>query len=298
MATTRFSSSKPDERRNLPRRSSTMLTQLATMASVNATSRVMSRNRARLWMRARKTGPNSMACTSLLLRLQMRGGRDAADAPRRIKPGDQAGAEGQQDGGADHRQLELEQARLVGRANEPVDAVQQRQRGEQADDAAEQRHQLALEQVLQEDVAAAGAQRTPHPHLRRPGEELAEQDADQVHRRDDEEEQADDQHRLRRARHHLHPVEEGGHVVEPVVERALEAAELLLLADVAVDPALVGLLLLGVVELHPVLDPDRFRLQLVLVLAPPRLPAAGVAGGGDLHLRRPAEGDVDLLGPL
>ena len=65
-----------------------------------------------------------------------------------------------------------------------------RQRGEQPDDAAEQRHQLALEQVLQEDVPAAGAQRPPYAHLGRAGEELAEQDADEVHRRDDEEEQA------------------------------------------------------------------------------------------------------------
>src|SRR6185503_3430366 len=111
------------------RRSSTRVTQLATMASVSATSRVIKRNRARLWTRARKTGPNSMRC--LLLRLQVRCRWDAADAPRGIETGDEAGAERQQDAGGEHRHLELEQCRVLGGAAEPVDAVQQRQRGEQ-----------------------------------------------------------------------------------------------------------------------------------------------------------------------
>src|SRR5688500_1431864 len=101
-----------------------METQLATMASVNATSRVINTKRARLWTRARKTGPNSMRC--LLLRLQMRCGWDAADTPRRVEAGDEAGGERQQDAGGEHRQLELEEHRVFRGAVEPVDPIQQR----------------------------------------------------------------------------------------------------------------------------------------------------------------------------
>ena len=76
-------------------------------------------------------------------------------------------------------------------------------------------------------------ERAAHADLGRAGQELAEQEADQVERAHDQEEERHDHQRGRLPGHHallVHPGEDRGHAV---VERPREAADLLLLGHVA-----------------------------------------------------------------
>src|SRR5437016_11224978 len=101
---TRLSSSKPDGRTILVRSSMIMFTQLVTIASVTAISRMINATRVRLCDIARKIGPIGMRIS--LLQLELHGRRHRADAPRRINAGEKSGDERQENCGQDHLRIE------------------------------------------------------------------------------------------------------------------------------------------------------------------------------------------------
>ena len=134
----------------------------------------------------------------------MTGGRDGADPPRGVEAGDRPGEEREGDGGEDHGHVELEERHPLRPV--AVDAVEDGEAGEREQhpqQAAGEPHQLALHEMLDEDRPAARSQRPAHPHVGGAGEELAEEEADQVERRHHQEEQGDDRQRLGLRRHHL-----------------------------------------------------------------------------------------------
>ena len=138
----------------------------------------------------------------------------------------------------------------------------------------------------------ARAQRAPHRDLGDARQELAEQDADQVHRADREEQQRDDAHRAHRLRDELAPLDHLRDCGDAVLHRTREAAELLLLADVAVQPVAILRLRRLVRQLDPVLQPDRLGVEEVL----PRVAAARSSSRTCCRSSRSSSGSMKLNG--
>src|SRR5258708_15035192 len=163
----RLSSSNPDSRCIFVRSSTIMFTQLVTMASVTAISRMISRTRVRLWVIARKIGPSGMR--SPLLQLQLQSRRQRADAPGGIDTGHEPGDERQENGRQNHPTVDLH--RDVSRQHfrqKSQDSERQEHSGCAADDA----DNLALDDVLQKDLSATRAECSAHGNLRGASEKL------------------------------------------------------------------------------------------------------------------------------
>src|SRR6266851_1533751 len=180
---TRLSSSNPDGRTIFVRSSMIMFTQFVTMASVTAISRMMSRTRVLLWFMARKIGPIGMG--SPLLQLELQGRRHRADAPGGIDAGNKSGHQRKKDSGKNHLAIEMD--RHV-RREDFGEEEQYAERKKHSDGPSNHADHLALNDVLQKDLHAAGAQGAADGNLRSAREELAEQQSDQVERTDRQEE--------------------------------------------------------------------------------------------------------------
>ena len=89
--------------------------------------------------------------------------------------------------------------------------------------AAEDRHHLALDEVLEEHVATGGAERAPHADLVGAREELAEQQADQVDGGNRQEQQADHQQREGLLRRDVEVLHQRPDARDAVVHRPPEA---------------------------------------------------------------------------
>ena len=140
-----------------------------------------------------------------------------------------------------------------------------------------------LDQVLIEDRRARRANCTTQCHHGCGAEELCEQQADHVQQthRQEHERQTDEYAVV--ALHDLVDLHPLVRTRQPVVQWALEPAQLFLFAYVIVDEVLVGLDLLGVRQLDPELDPYTSTVQEVLKVADGfRAPAIRIAAA--VHL--------------
>ena len=79
---------------------------------------------------------------------------------------------------------------------ESVDEVERDHRQTNSQNAAHQSDQLAFHDVLHKHRPPTGSQRSTHAHFRSSRQKLAQQDADEIDRADDEEKNGDDQEGL------------------------------------------------------------------------------------------------------
>src|ERR1700681_1675057 len=126
-------------------------------------------------------GPNSMASSPLyspgerLLARKMHGRGETAGPPRRVEPGGEPGRERQPDGQEDHRDVQPEEVLARRDRFQPLVQEQERaKRKQEPDRPSDDADQLALDDVLQEDVRPGSAERAAHADLARAREELPE----------------------------------------------------------------------------------------------------------------------------
>src|SRR5258706_14270831 len=116
-------------------------------------------------------GPNSMTFLlsgSGLLERQVHGRGEAAGPPRRVEPGGQPGRERETDGQEDHRDVEVEEIPARRDGHQPGVQEQERaNREEEPDRPSDDADQLALDDVLPEDVRPRSAERAPNADLAR-----------------------------------------------------------------------------------------------------------------------------------
>jgi hypothetical protein len=226
------------------------------------------------------------------------GRRQAADPPGRVDAGDQSGGDGQHERQQQHPGIEREQAGPVGHVqHEGVQGPQRHGREQHTERAAEHRDDLALDQVLQEHVTPRRAERTADADLVGTRQELAEQQANEVDRRDREEEKTHHQQRERLLGRDVEVVHQRRDARHPVVERAAEPAELTLFRDVALDEGAIGRLVRGRAQVHPVLQPAGLGVEEAGVAGAAAIaPAIAVAGGTQFHRHHQVEWHEHRLG--
>src|SRR5690606_22912401 len=218
-------------------RSPTRNSALQMMAQVSAISRTMSAAAVLCRSRVERIGRMSIRRSPESLRLELDGGRDVHGAPRGKEAGDDAGSHGKQEGGQQHRQVQLRELRIAGRLL--ADGPQPQQGQAQAEDAAGQADRAGFHQALLEDLAAGCAQRPAHADLAAAAQELGQQQADGVEQADQQEAEAEPQLHHHVARHHAVEVQPLHDVAQADVGFALEAAGGLLLRGIVVEVGLV-----------------------------------------------------------
>ena len=141
---------------------------------------------------------------------------------------------------------------------------------DEPDEAAGKTDDAGFDEELREHLASARTERAAQANLARLARELREQQTDRVDEAYREEREAEAGLHFDVARDDLLVLHPRVDVEQAIVERTLEAAELLLLVDVVVEERLVLGEPRGRVELDPHLHPDAIGLQV-------RIPAiAGV----------------------
>src|SRR6478609_1428657 len=233
-------SSKPLMRCICDMRSPIRNSALQMMAQLSAISRTISAA-AVLWRRSvERMGRISMAFSRELplLRLELHGRRHLAGVPRGHEAGDDAGGDRKDEGGDQHRRVQVREVRV--RRGLLAHGPQAEHRQAQAQHAAREADGAGFDQALREDRATRGTQRATHADFRAAAQELGEQQADGVEQAHGQEAEGQPHLQAHVARNDLAIVQPLHDAAQANVGRTLETARRMLLVGIVGEIALVG----------------------------------------------------------